>query len=159
MNKRPVILSLSKDQFSSAPNRHILAILILISAIAFISCSHKDPYNLSSVKLLEGYSLTQAMGDDSYTGRIWKKDGLHITFDFGVGAGLAADPSEKSKYKWFQQQIINGHPVYFALVGQDGDTHLFVTFSENDANFATKVSTQADVAEALAMILTYKPTN
>jgi len=139
--------------------RYILTLLILISGGAFTGCNTKDPYNLVSVGLLKGYTLTEGRGSDFYSAEIKKKDGLFIEFYLGRLPGLAATPAEKNKYKWFQEQSINGHPVYFALKEAEGETWLLVTFMKNGANFITKVSSPADVAEAMAMILTYKPTN
>jgi hypothetical protein len=128
--------------------------------MAFNSCSDKPRYNLDSLAIPSDCKFSHQMGDDSYTGRITRSDGHVITFDAGIGSGLAAHPSERSRHKftWWREQQVSGSTVWLGIRddGQQG-RWLFVTFEADGANFWTQIQTEADIADALSIILTYKP--
>ena len=124
------------------------------------SCSDKPRYNLDSLVIPSDYTFAHQMGDDSYTERITRSDGHVITFDAGIGSGLAAHLSERSRHKfiWWREQQVSGSAVWLGIRddGRQG-RWLFVTFEADGANFWTQIHTEADIADALSIILTYKP--
>ncbi|MFA6562491.1 MAG: hypothetical protein WCV00_11340 [Verrucomicrobiia bacterium] len=135
-------------------------LLFAILFIGFCSCTARPRYNLDSLVIPSDYKFEHGQGDDSYTGRITRADGHLITFDAGIGAGLAAHPTERTRHKflWWREQQIGGAPVWLGI-RDDGSQGrwLFVTFSADGANFWTQVTSEADIADALSIILTYKP--
>jgi hypothetical protein len=141
--------------------RKFVAIFLFVTFLVSGPSLAKENISLATVKLLEGYSLETHLNQDTEGGRITKKNGLKIEICVGEMMDLYAQPSKRSNFEWFQTQSINGNLVYLALTPPDvkDARTLEVSFPTCFANFSVKVSSQADVAEALAMILTYKPTH
>lgn len=135
-------------------------LLPTLLVIALSGCSARPRYNLDLLVIPSDYKFEHGQGDDSFTGRITRADGHLITFDAGHGAGLAAHPSERTRHKfvWWREQQIGGSPVWLGI-RDDGSQGrwLFVTFSADGANFWTQITSEADIADALSIILTYKP--
>ena len=140
-------------------NKFISVVVLMASLAVGHAYAKENDANIISIKLLEGYVLKGGWGTDSYFGTIAKKDGLTIHFDTGIGAGVAPGPKSDGQFKWHKTQTINGEKVYLAITNPDkeGVTRLIVFYDNSAAIFSTKISSTSDVAEALAMILTYKP--
>ena len=109
------------------------------------------------ISLLPGYTLERVLDGEllRLKGRIAKPDGLVITYDIGHNAGNQARRyAEGTRDAWT-----------FSLTGPQGDS-VTVTVDEpgqvailtiaEDANFtAARVRTKRELAEMLAMVLTY----
>jgi hypothetical protein len=128
--------------------------------LTLTACAHRG-YNVQSIVIPAGYTFTHGQGDDSYTGRIVRSDGFHITFDAGTGAGWAAHPREKKEHNflWWREMIIDGSPVWYGLRddGPERGHWLMITFAKDGANFWAQIKSDSDIADTLAIAFTYKP--
>lgn len=144
--------------------RYLLVVVaaVFIAAVGVWILRQTSPrsYNIQSLAIPSDYILTHGQGDDCYWGRITRKDGFTIQFLAGFGACWAAHPRERERQKfiWWREQTIAGETMWlgFSDCGTRG-RWLVVTFARNGANFITRIHTESDVAEALAIIFTYKP--
>ena len=138
--------------------RNVRAACISLGLIAFVVSlvvAQKSDAPPGSVKMLSGYEHQRETGIDTTVGRIWKQDGLTISYDIGTLAGNgAAHRKETGKNLWYREQTFNGHKAQLVLTT---DRFLCVTFPENTANFFGVVKTEQDLIDALLMILTYTP--
>lgn len=105
------------------------------------------------IRLLEGYRHEKIQGIDSLPGRIWKEGGLEISYDISLfrpeeAKGVAPSVDERSK--WAIRQLVSGRVVD---IDTRKDGLLVVRFS--DATFYAKVTGEKDLAEFLAIVLTY----
>jgi len=153
---------------------------LLASVCVFASLSHyafASPDSFGGIKVLEGYSITPASAVDATAWTIEKRGGLKVNFEAGPNEGSWADPKEKTKYSWYQEQKVNGFDVRFALikpglktVWEPSDSRdqplgniLLVTFlldgpkSSHTANFSTKLANPVELGDALLMVMTFDP--
>jgi hypothetical protein len=148
----------------------VLAFLLAAPAVAF-----DEPYG--GLKLLDGYRFKRSSSVDTINGLIYKDGGLSIEFEAGISEGYAVDPSDKGKYVWYREQVVNGHKVLVALTrpgigtvwkperprGPKPVNVLMVTFPgrfglHDAANFHAEVVNEEEVADTLLMVLTFDPT-
>jgi len=134
-----------------------------------------------NIKVLLGYHHCLDVGFDSAVGRIAKAGGVEMMYDIGEDAGNYTDPHCVScgwteGEVWRQEQIVNGHKAVFILTVKhkssivkqmvDGrpvfnsvDTStkmLIVSFPESYANFYATIQTDAQMADMLLMLSTYR---
>lgn len=119
------------------------------------------------LRLLEGYHHRRGLGFDSLTGRIWKEDGLEITYDIGGMSGNWAEGVHPTQRAWIRQQTLAGHAL---TVVETTEGEVRVSFAANEgeatagglgtypANFTAKIGDRADLADLLLMALTYPET-
>ena len=131
----------------------LLALGILLFSASFAVRAQTDPAP-GGIKLLPGYQHKTLQGIDTRVGKIWKTGGIEIKYDIGFLAGDYADPKNRAEYQWYQEQLVGGRRVHCALYKSNT---LVVSFPETEANFMTTVKSQADVADMLLMVLTYRP--
>lgn len=106
-----------------------------------------------TIKLLPGYEHVPGCGIDTRTGRIQSSSGISIQYDIGGLTGNFASQYQQTA-KWKRTEWIDENPVLIVLAQDD---RIFATFSNPNANFWAKVSSQADIDDFLKMVLTYKP--
>jgi hypothetical protein len=135
----------------------MLSVLYSEAYSGSISAQEIQSTSTEVMSLLPGYTLQQLRSADllRLRGRIVKPEGLVIVYDIGYNAGnKARGYAEGTRDAWT-----------FSLIGPHGDD-VTVTMDERgqlaivtiagDANFtADKVRTKRDLAELLAMALTY----
>lgn len=108
-----------------------------------------------SMRLLPGYQHRGGQGFDTTSGRIWKQNGLTIHYDIGrLASNQAQLRKEAGKYLWYKEQVFDGRLTQLVLTPE---RMLIVTFPETTANFVVTVPTEAELAEAILMVLTYSP--
>ena len=93
------------------------------------------------------------MGLDTVVGRITRDGGPDIDYDIGRSAGHLAGSVETPR--WTRRQFHNGTTLTLAM-SSGGD--LYASYDQGPANFiARRLKSDADLAEVLLMILTYRP--
>ena len=108
-----------------------------------------------SMQLLLGYKHQRRQGRDTQVGKIEKQKGLILQYDVGNLAGDYVESQRKDgHYLWYKEQVFNSHPVKLLL---KKDRTLYVTFTENKANFYGIVKTEQDLVDAILMLATYSP--
>ncbi|WP_153811323.1 hypothetical protein [Terrimicrobium sacchariphilum] len=127
--------------------------------------------NLSSIRLLPGYTISHFNGD-SYCGRICRQNDEEfvIGIDIGSMAGWYANPEKPQRYDWIIRQEIDNRTVWVAYkkslekvdpLRNPSKTvekqWLYVTFVDGQANFFAEVFSERDIAEMLLMVLTHVP--
>jgi hypothetical protein len=108
------------------------------------------------IQLLAGYQHERSGGFDTSRGHIWKPGGIEIIYEIGTLANNEARTYRTSgKYLWFRQLVLDNTLV--DVVMRDEET-LLVGYFGAYANFrAHNIKSQADLADALLMVLTYDP--
>lgn len=149
-----------------------LALILILLLPTQISAA--DQYG--GIKLLNEYKIKNEAAVDAAAWTIYREAGLTIEFEAGMNEGLWADPKQKDKYAWYREQDVNGHKVMLALIKQgvktvwepknprsrDAGNILLVTFplgplADHTANFKAEILNDAELADALLMILTFNP--
>ena len=137
-----------------------MAALFLVTSVLAV---HANEAKLGGLRLLPGYSHIPLQGFDSIVGRIEKKDGLRISYEIGAvvkpgeprfGGSFSDRPklTPADKIHWYREQKVNG---VIAHLAHRKDDILLVSFPEKGMNMSVKVSSSAEMAEALLIILTY----
>jgi hypothetical protein len=113
---------------------------------------------LEAISLLPGYTLSHRQGDDTYTGRIQKDNGLSIGIDIGGLSGLWANPAEPQKHIWVYSISRSDGDVFVGLRSMnEGDKRMIcTTFPKGVVNFFAEVDSESDIAEFLLMTLSFK---
>ena len=130
------------------------------------------------IKLLDGFVCTPEVIVDGAAGAIWKPGGLKIEFEEGLNQGVAVDVGKAWDFEWAKAQVINGQPVKLAFVKQgkqsvwepdqprnsEFGSILLVSFPlsklpDHAINFRAEILSQAELVDALLMVLTYKSTS
>ena len=142
-----------------------------------LQCAFASPDSFGGIRILKDYSVKRTSAVDAAAWTIEKKGGLKITFEAGANEGSWADPKERDKYSWYEEQKVNGFNVRFALikpelktVWEPNDSRglplgnvLLVSFllegqeSSHTANFSAKLANPQELGDALLMIMTFDP--
>ena len=150
----------------------MLPVVLMLLLPAQISSSEQH----GGIKLLEGYKIKDDRAVDAIAWTVYREGGLAIDFEGGMNEGLWADPKQKEKYAWYREQDVNGHKVMLALIkrglktvwepdkprSREVGNILLVTFplgaqADHTANFKAEILNDAELADALLMILTFNP--
>jgi hypothetical protein len=95
-------------------------------------------------------------GFDTWSGTIWKDDGLKIDVFSGLHVGVAADLVDRKDVAWREEQVINGHEVICVYTNSN---NLTVSFPRLVTNFQGHIQHNQDIAEMLLTVLTFEPTH
>jgi hypothetical protein len=133
--------------------RALLVILCFVSSATFAAA----PLGFDSIRLPEGYTFKHNMGTDSYVGTIRKDGGLVISVDSGLGV-TPLQPN-KSQYRWFREIQLGGSRAHLAMGGADAKKVLFLLFPSVGVIFIAEVHSEADIAEFIAILSTYVPSD
>ena len=150
----------------------MLPVVLMLLLPAQISSSEQH----GDIKLLDGYKIKDDRAVDAIAWIVYREGGLAINFEAGMNEGLWADPKQKEKYAWYREQDVNGHKVMLALIkrglktvwepdkprSREVGNILLVTFplgaqADHTANFKAEILNDAELADALLMILTFNP--
>ena len=131
---------------------------------------------LGCIKLLPGYNIKNEGGIDVSSWTIAKPGKLVIHFEAGPSEGALVNEKDKSTYRWYRKQIVNGHIALFALVEPNSKvsqysnskrqlgSRLIVTFplggfggKDHVANFVAEITNSTDLADALLIIMSFDP--
>ena len=96
-------------------------------------------------------------GIDSVVGSIARKGGLVIEYDIGRLAGVYTDCKDcgwTNGELWRRNQVIRGHEVKIVFTKSK---RLVISFPDAHANFYATIRSNADLTDALLMVLTYNP--
>src|SRR5438876_4456674 len=96
-------------------------------------------------------------GIDSVVGSIARKGGLVIEYDIGRLAGVYTDCKDcgwTNGELWRRNQVIRGHEVKIVFTKSK---RLVISFPDAHANFYATIRSDADLTDALWMVLTYNP--
>jgi hypothetical protein len=142
-------------------NLYLIAILLLCSLSVAAQTPVVPP---GKIVLLPGYQHERVPTPrDSRNGRIWKDQGLSISYQIGGQAGnrVTGNPN----LQWSKEQTVAGNRVQ---IGMTRDRMLIVVFSSLappqggpssvlPANFYATVNSDEDIADMLFMVMTYNP--
>jgi hypothetical protein len=129
-----------------------LLLLVLVGGVAPAQSYEVRPGK--ALKLLPGYQVEERTGIDAIEGTIAKSGGLTVRYDIGKFRTNVASLQDKDRLRLYKEHEANGRPVHVAFA-KDGT--LYVSFPDFAANFQAKVANEAEMAEALLMVLTYSP--
>lgn len=146
----------------------LLCVLLLFMSSTEAQCIPKG------MVLLNGYTCSRDanLGVATTSGFISRKDGLRIEFEEGISQGYWANPENRTQFVWFKEQKLDRSKVWVALrenppIGPKNesktrDRTLIVTFplgnqKHHAINFRVHIVSDEELAEALLMILTYRP--
>ena len=135
--------------------------LLLISVLVGVAWAEVNP--LGGMQLLPGYAHQPKPGVDSLWGVIANPNGLEITYELGrvtppgqpaTGGSFTDRPKQtpQDEVQWYREQVVSGQPVHLVL-RKDG--MLLVSYPKTGMNFSVRVTSAAEMAEALLMVLTY----
>jgi hypothetical protein len=107
-----------------------------------------------NIRLLPGYVNTYVKPIDSAAaGRIWKADGLVISYDIGLDAGhYENNPHWTKRAVWQTEQVVGGKRVVCIYAKS---RELLIAFPDDLANFHAKVRNQRDITDMMLIVLTY----
>jgi hypothetical protein len=128
--------------------------LLLICSPSTITGQNQRPAKratVSPVRLLPGYKIRWASGIDTWSGTIWKENGLKISFSQG-GVGIETDQVDKNEIAWREEQVVNGQQVVIVYMKSG---HLLVDIPKLIVGFDATTTSQQDIAEVLLMALTW----
>jgi hypothetical protein len=140
----------------------LLAVLLLCSVPVVAQTILNAP---ATIVLLPGYQHAPVPTPrDSRNGRIFKEQGLSISYQAGGLAGNRINGNPN--LLWSKETTVRGNRVQ---VGMTRDRMLIVVFSSLapapgvpgtalPANFFATVNTDEDIADMLLMVMTYSPT-
>lgn len=144
--------------------------LLAMFSIAKDNKSDKSGLPTDAIRLVKGYKITTGTTVDTDVWKIEKPGGVTIDFEAGPSEGFLVEESQRQKYFWYREQVVNGYDVLFALKEPEHKGEharkrlLLVTFllgrsktSGYAANFSAELSNDQDLADALLMILTFDP--
>jgi MarR-like DNA-binding transcriptional regulator SgrR of sgrS sRNA len=131
-----------------------LVLIIALFVLIFIPLKSSADSPPGSIRLLTNYKhkFDEFESTDTWIGKIWKEDGITITYCIGDMAGEWANPKKQSEYLWYKEQVIDKQIIRTALTR---DNELRVTFPKRKANFYGTVKSQEDITEFLLIVLTY----
>ena len=156
----------------------IVRTLFLLATVFTCSIGCAQQHIPGGIRLLPGYTATQAKGVDASIWIVKRTGGPTIRFEVGPTEGSFADPKDKATYSWYQEQTINRCKVRVALVkrglktdwepddtpqGQVPGNILLITFliagehSDRTANFVANIGNEHDLGEVLLIAATYDP--
>jgi hypothetical protein len=102
--------------------------------------------------LLPGFVHEAEEGIDSSPGKMYRKAGLSISYDIGLGAGNSAAARHKENpTDYYQVQRFGGHHVEVTM-RKDGRTIVTIDYW---ANFFADVSNSSELTDFLLTVLTY----
>jgi len=155
-------------------------LLILLAGSAQVKSQDKAP---GDIRLLPGYHVKWSAGLDVVSATIEKKEGLIIHYVGGISEGRIVKKEDKSRYKWYREQIIDGRRFLLALTSADrkggldagrknshGADLLLITYpwaadgakafvgESSASNFTVAVAGPEEMMDALLMVLTFDPT-
>jgi hypothetical protein len=128
-------------------------VLVLLAA----TCAAQPDAVPGNIRLLPGFVHHRGQGIDSAVGSIARKGGLVIEYDIGRLAGAYTDCKWcgwTDGELWRRDQVISGHEVKVVFTKS---RRLVISFPDRHANFYATVRSDADLADALLMVLTYNP--
>ena len=140
----------------------LLAVLLLCSVPVAAQTNLAAP---ATMVLLPGYQHAPVPTPrDSRNGRIWKDQGLSISYQAGGLAGNRVNGNPN--LLWSKEMTVRGNRVQ---IGMTRDRMLIVVLSSPTpppevpgsalpANFYATVNTEEDIADMLLMVMTYNPT-
>ena len=134
-----------------------LVALVIGSLSVVLRAASGDEPPPGSITLLDGFKHQTLQGIDTRVGKIWRDGGITIQYDIGRLSGNYAEQQRKyqaDQLLWAKQQTWRGQPVELSMMK---DRQLFVSFPERHANFYGKIPKEADLVDALLMVLTYVP--
>src|SRR5579871_1576255 len=108
-----------------------------------------------AIALLPGYHHQPQQGIDSRVGTISKPGGIVIEYDVGEMAGDYTSCKSCGWTKdemWRKQQDVNGQKAVLVFTKA---RRLFISFPAVHANFYATISTEAEMADMLLMVLTF----
>jgi len=116
-------------------------------------------YNIHTVVIPPDYTLHHQLYGDACVANITRKDGFRINFDAGPSQVTRPSDEEQRRWSiWWREQVVAGERVWLSLRKCCTRQHvLTVTYPKNNANFYAEFTSEADLAEALSIILTYRP--
>jgi hypothetical protein len=143
--------------------RAIASMMLLLFGVAIGAMAADAPQPPGGLKLLSGYIHEPQQGFDSIVGRIFKKDGITISYEVGrvrAAGGLAiggdfssaVERLPKDDVKWSREQTVAGQLMQVALTKKDV---LYVTFPKMGTNFNATVKSMDDLSDTLLMLVTY----
>lgn len=116
------------------------------------------------INLLPGYEHQPLQGIDSIVGRIAKKEGLTITYEFGrIPQGNLRLGGDYSNYAlrvpekdrlWLKEQTIKGRKIH-VVYGKDQRLTVSTEATKMGANFTATAKTPGDVADVLLMVFSF----
>jgi len=133
-------------------------LLAAVLTLNLLQPMHAEVVSLpGELSLPDGWTHKKLQGVDSNPGALTRtRDGLVIQYDIGMLAGIWVRPEDKAAYAWYLEQTIHGHPVRMALIKNETDEQILrVSFVDATANFTAPVKSAADVAEILAILLSF----
>ncbi len=135
------------------------AVLMTAAAIGFFCLPYPcRTYNIHTVVIPPDYTLNHWLDRNGCFAYIARKDGLRIDFDAGCSQATRPSEEQRRQFIWWREQTVAGENVWLSLRACcKGERLLLVTYPKNNANFSAKITSEADLAEALSIILTYKP--
>jgi hypothetical protein len=140
----------------------LIAVLLLCSVPVAAQTTLVAP---ATIVLLPGYQHERAPTPrDSRNGRIFKDQGLSISYQAGGLAGNRVNGNPN--LLWSKEMMVRGNRVQ---IGMTRDRMLIVVFSSPTpppgvpgsalpANFFATATTDEDIADMLLMVMTYSPT-
>jgi hypothetical protein len=126
---------------------------VLLAAVGATAQEAPPP---GSIELLPGFHHHLKQGIDSATGTIGRKGGLQIEYDIGEQAGDYTQCAWCGWTKgevWRKKQVISGQEVICVFTNH---RRLVVSFPEVHANFYATIRTNAELAEMLLMVFTFR---
>jgi len=105
------------------------------------------------MQLVPGYQHRRIQGIDSSVGEIVKGDRVVIHYDIGQLAGLHVVPENKARCKRYEEKRISGQTARYCF----GDHALTATFVQTSANFYAFPADDAELADVLIMLDSYRP--
>ena len=136
--------------------KHVFTASMIFFILCGVSGCAAEPSDsvLGTMQLLPGYKHEKQQGMDTQVGKIWKDQGLTISYDIGRLAGNYTKSQQKEQTLWHKEHVSNGRLIHVALAK---DNTLYVTFPESSANFYANVKSEEDIVDVLLMVLTYSP--
>lgn len=127
--------------------------LCLLTACILVSGQATPTIAPQQLKLLNGYTLKEEQGIDSFVGKISKPSGITLNYDVGPpGNNYTDEPRQSHDYLWYKEQTISGHRMQILLTKKK---MLIISVPDSYTNFFGTVKKEEDIADALLMLATY----
>lgn len=142
-----------------------LVFVIAIFLAAAVTYADEQDLRHGTIDVPDGYKFFHDGTIDSFMGRLVRSDdNFTISFDIGMMAGIAVPRlGTLITPVFFRRHSINGIPAATEIRKTENGSLIVTTVSYEltkgiePANFRAKLSSQADVAEFLTIVGTYRP--
>jgi len=141
-----------------------LLFLLVGAAMLQITLAKTHDVGYGTFEAHEDFTFKRTGTADSYMGTLTRKsDGFTITFDVGWMAGIQMSDRKRAQCEFYRRHNVGGVAASTGIERVDDRRRIVTTidFDSNvrrvPANFWADVRTEAEVAEFLLIVTTYKP--